>query len=73
MYRICDATKGEITEFKENLPMIAVLCNQGMRERHWVKMSEVCGMSIQPDATTTLRGILDLKLEQYLEQFEVSM
>jgi len=49
---------------------VEVLCNSGMRARHWVRMSEIVGFDIAPDAGTTLRKMLKLNLFPYLKPFE---
>ena len=43
----------------------------GLRERHWHKMSEICGQDITPDAGTTLRKIKNLGLEEHMDDFEM--
>ena len=35
-------------EFKELLPLIGALFNPGLRERHWMKMSELAGRDLMP-------------------------
>lgn len=62
--------RDEITEFKQNLPIINVLCNKGLRDRHWEEMANIVGFSIQPDETTSLSRLLDLGVSQYVEQLE---
>ncbi|KAJ3333612.1 Dynein heavy chain 7, axonemal [Blyttiomyces sp. JEL0837] len=37
---IAKQVKEKIDEFMLNIPMIHVLCNPGMRDRHWTKMSK---------------------------------
>jgi len=55
---------------QEYLPLVSVLCNSGMRPRHWVKMSDIVGFDVTPDAGTTLRKMLRLNLYPFLPQFE---
>ena len=50
--------------------MIGVMCNNGMRPRHWTDMSGIVGFDLTPDAGTTLRKMLKLNLDPYMEQFE---
>jgi dynein heavy chain len=33
--------KREVDDFKENLPLINALCNAGLRDRHWSRVSRV--------------------------------
>ncbi|MEJ1276595.1 hypothetical protein NN561_007501 [Cricetulus griseus] len=68
----------EFTEFaeldrmqQEYIPTVSILCNPGMRARHWKQMSEIVGFDLTPDSGTTLRKVLKLNLAPYLEKFEV--
>lgn len=62
--RICSSL------FQEQLPVISILCNPGIRDRHWDKMSNIFHRNLKPDTGTTLRKVLQLGLEPYMEQFE---
>ncbi len=55
---------------KEYLPVISILCNPGIRDRHWEKMSMIFERNLKPDTGTTLRKVLQLGLEPYMERFE---
>lgn len=55
---------------QEYLPTIHIMCNPGLRDRHWEKMNEIAGFSITPDSGTSLRKMLRHKLDPYLEKFE---
>lgn len=53
-------------EFKELLPLIGALFNPGLRERHWMKMSELAGRDLMPTEVCptiqgTIQGILKIK------------
>ena len=50
--------------------MIGIMCNRGMRTRHWKNMSDIAGFDLTPDSGTTLRKMLKLNLEPYMDQFE---
>lgn len=50
--------------------MISILCNPGIRDRHWEKMSNIFGKNLKPDTGTTLKKVLQLGLEPFMEQFE---
>ncbi|KAJ1527339.1 Dynein heavy chain 7, axonemal, partial [Nowakowskiella sp. JEL0078] len=67
---IAKQVKEKIDEFMLNLPIINVICNHGMRDRHWTKMSAICEFDIKPDSTTSLRKMLKLNLEQWLQPFQ---
>jgi dynein heavy chain len=51
--------------------VIGVLCNPGIRDRHWEKMSEIANRNLKPDAGTTLRKVLKMGLEPYMAEFEI--
>uniref|UniRef100_A0A663MA95 Dynein axonemal heavy chain 12 n=1 Tax=Athene cunicularia TaxID=194338 RepID=A0A663MA95_ATHCN len=57
-------------ERKENIPTVTILCNPGMRARHWQQMSNIVGYDLTPDSGTTLRKVLKQNLGTYLEKFE---
>ena len=52
------------------MSLISVLCNTGMRTRHWDRMSEIVSFDLTPDAGTTLRKMLKLNLYPHLAEFE---
>ncbi|KAJ3127539.1 Dynein heavy chain 7, axonemal [Nowakowskiella sp. JEL0407] len=67
---IAKQVKEKIDEFMLNLPIINIICNHGMRDRHWAKMSAICEFDIKPDSTTSLRKMLKLNLEQWIQPFQ---
>jgi dynein heavy chain len=62
--------KSRVDDFKQNLPLIAAVCNPGLRERHWVKMSEIAGQDLTPGPDSNVSQYIEKNLEPYLEQFE---
>lgn len=56
---------------QESVPLISIMCNPGLRGRHWQEMSALAGMDITPDAGSTLRKVIKLRLDNFLDQFEV--
>ncbi|KAJ6668326.1 hypothetical protein lerEdw1_015703 [Lerista edwardsae] len=67
---MCAAVMEQIKDFKENIPLVTILCNPGMRIRHWQQMSAIAGYDLTPDSGTTLRKVLKQNLTPFLEQFE---
>uniref|UniRef100_UPI003AAEEA19 dynein axonemal heavy chain 7 n=1 Tax=Centroberyx gerrardi TaxID=166262 RepID=UPI003AAEEA19 len=68
---IATSVKAEVESFKENIPLVQVLCNPGLRDRHWDSMSAVAGFSLQPaDDQACVAHFLPLHLEQHLGSFE---
>jgi dynein heavy chain len=62
--------KEELEQFKAHIPMIRVLCNPGLRDRHWQAISNVVGFKLFPDETVTLGSILEKNLGYFMEQLE---
>ena len=50
--------------------MIHVLCNPGLRKRHWESINQITGSHMTPDSGTSLRKILKFNLEPYMDQLE---
>lgn len=55
---------------QEFIPVISIMCNPGVRTRHWKQMSDIAGFDLTPDSGSTLRKVLKLNLDPYMEQFE---
>lgn len=70
---IARRVKQEVEAFRENLPLVQVLCNPGLRDRHWESMSEVAGFPLKPqeEAAASVAFFLPLRLEAHLANFEL--
>ncbi|KAI9093996.1 dynein heavy chain, N-terminal region 2-domain-containing protein, partial [Phlyctochytrium arcticum] len=68
--KVADSVKNRLDRFKAHLPLISVLRNPGLRDRHWEQMAEIVGQPIHPDESTSLSKILEMNLEQHLPEFE---
>ena len=68
--KVAESVKNKLEKFKTHIPLITVLRNPGLRDRHWHQISGIVGQRVYPDENTTLAKILDLNLGQYLTQFE---
>ena len=51
--------KQKLDEFKAHLPLIHAMLNPGMRERHWRKVCEAAGRSVQPNEMSTLLSLIE--------------
>ncbi|NXA07095.1 DYH3 protein, partial [Sapayoa aenigma] len=68
--RLAESMKYKLDKFKQHLPILAIVCNRGMKERHWEQISEIVGCEIKPNESTTLRNILEFGLSKHIEQLE---
>jgi dynein heavy chain len=62
--------KEKVEEFKGHLPLVQVVFNPGLRERHWLQMSDIIGFTIRADEDMNLAKMVEMKLEPYLAKFE---
>ncbi|KAJ3308630.1 Dynein heavy chain 3, axonemal [Boothiomyces sp. JEL0838] len=69
--KVAESVKNKLEKFKAHIPLITILRNPGLKERHWQAISDVVGQTVFPDENTTLTKILDMNLGGYLAQFEV--
>ncbi|XP_045030294.1 dynein axonemal heavy chain 7 isoform X2 [Daphnia magna] len=69
--KMCQRGLDDVKEFKVQLPIVGVICNPGLRDRHWKDMSDLVAKDLKPNTGTTLRKFLNLGLMPYLEKFEV--
>lgn len=62
--------KSRLEKFKINLPSIQVLCNPGLKQRHWELMNDIVGFDMTPKTETTLKEMLkfDKLFEKNIEQ-----
>jgi len=69
-FRAAITIKSRLEKFKINLPSIQVLCNPGLKERHWKMMNNIVGFEMTPTPESTLKEMLkfDKILEKNIEQ-----
>lgn len=67
---IAQMTKEQIEKFKVHLPLVSIVCNPGMRDRHWKEISQVVGFRFQPDENTSLSAVLDRNLGEYMDKLD---
>ncbi|KAK2839527.1 hypothetical protein Q5P01_013267 [Channa striata] len=68
---IATIIKAKVEDFREHIPMVQVLCNPGLRDRHWEAMSKVAGVSLQPaEDQACVAQFLSMNLERHLSNFE---
>ncbi|XP_033631251.1 dynein heavy chain 3, axonemal-like [Asterias rubens] len=68
--RIANNVKSKIDKFKVHLPLLGVICNPGIRDRHWERMSEVVGFELKPKPETSMYHMLELGLTKCIDSLE---
>ena len=54
-------------DLQEFVPVIGIMCNKGVCWRHWERMSSIAGFDLTPESGSTLRKVLQLELEAFME------
>ena len=63
--------KEEIDVFlKQHLPLLRLLANPGLRERHWEEMSTIVGFKIDHDDDSSLTDMIAQNLHLYVNEIE---
>ncbi|XP_070580768.1 dynein axonemal heavy chain 3-like [Ptychodera flava] len=68
--RIANSVKGKIDKFKQHQTLLGVICNPGIRDRHWEQMSDIVGYDLKPEADTSLFQMVEIGLAKHLEKLE---
>ncbi|PSN57355.1 Dynein heavy chain 12 [Blattella germanica] len=66
--KLCLKAIDHIKDFRQNIGLAKILCNPALTQRHWDEISEIASFDLTPNAGTTLRKMINLKLEKYLDK-----
>ncbi|XP_055844482.1 dynein axonemal heavy chain 12 [Episyrphus balteatus] len=69
--KLCAKMINWIKDFRLGVFMVNIMCNPALRKRHWTEMSQIADFDITPDAGTTLRKLINYKLDAKLDSFEI--
>lgn len=65
--------KKKIDDFNETCPLLEMMSNNAMLERHWKRMEEVTGHTFDVESESfQLRNIMEAPILQFREDIEVS-
>lgn len=66
--KVAEEVKTWLQEFMPFSPLIQALRNPGMRDRHWIQVSEKLGFEFKMDAQLTFTKCLELRLQDHIEE-----
>ena len=69
-FEVAKKIKEELDFFKEKVPVLTALCNKGLKDRHWEKISAIVGFQIEPDNSWTLTRLMDMDIEKFVKDLE---
>ncbi|KAF7668491.1 hypothetical protein LDENG_00010030 [Lucifuga dentata] len=68
--RVARTFKSKIDQFKAHLPILSIICNPGIKDRHWERISSIVGFDVKPDANSSLLNMLNLGLSKFSNKLE---
>ena len=68
--KVATVVRMEIDRFRAQLPLLRVVCNPNMQDRHWRDVMGVVGINLKADKGLDLKRLLDLGLDRYLPRLE---
>ena len=69
--RIAESLQVEVKEFiSESVPLMLLICNPGMKERHWNDIEALTGIRIPKGETLTINMMLELGLQHHCKAIE---
>ncbi|KAM6899568.1 dynein axonemal heavy chain 3 [Xenentodon cancila] len=57
-------------QFKEHVPVLKTICNPGLKDRHWEKISSIVGFDVKPDMNSSLQNMLKHGLSNFSKELE---
>lgn len=68
--KIAQAIKEEVEKFKQYVPLAVSLRTEGMKERHWKEITQICGFEVKPVEGFTMTTVINMKLIDHLQDIE---
>ncbi|XP_076256705.1 dynein heavy chain 3, axonemal [Rhynchophorus ferrugineus] len=68
--RIAEMVRAKVEKFRQFLPVLQTVCNKGLQQRHWDKISEIVGIELVITPDSTLNDMIEAGLPKYSQQLE---
>ncbi|RYH30478.1 hypothetical protein EON65_05000, partial [archaeon] len=69
--RIAESLQNEVKDFiNESIPLMLLICNPGMKDRHWVDIENITGIRIPKGEAYTVSMMLELGLQHHVKAIE---
>ncbi|XP_043945444.1 dynein axonemal heavy chain 3 [Protopterus annectens] len=68
--RVAENLKFKIDKFKQHLPILSTICNPGIKDRHWEKISAIVGFELKPQSDASLISMLEYGLSKFIDKLE---
>ena len=69
--RIAESLHNEVKEFlQEEIPLMLLICNPGMKDRHWAEIEALTGISVPRGEVLTINMMLELGLQHHVKEIE---
>eukprot|EP01041_Mallomonas_annulata_P000989 gene989-1935_t len=69
--RIAESLQNEVKEFlQEEVPLMLLICNPGMKERHWTEIETITGIAVPKGEVLTVNMMLELGLQHHTKEIE---
>ncbi|RVE49566.1 hypothetical protein evm_005794 [Chilo suppressalis] len=68
--RIADMVRNKVEKFKVLLPVLCAICNKGMRDRHWAKISSLVGAEVSHGPECSLAQMVEQGVHVHAAQLE---
>nr|CAI5856319.1 unnamed protein product [Callosobruchus analis] len=68
--RIAEMVRAKVEKFRQFLPVLQTVCNKGLQQRHWNKISETVGVQIVITEDSTLNEMIEIGLPKFTAQLE---
>jgi hypothetical protein len=68
---VADSVLVEVKDFiKESIPLMKLICNPGMRERHWIEIETLTGVVVPHQEVLRMDIMLEIGLQNYVKEIE---